>query len=550
MKYLSLVLLLCCIHNWGNAQSPYNIFWVGFTDKTNTPYSVFQPQAFLSAKALERRSRQGISIDERDLPVDPQYVKELQKLGGAQWRYSLKWLNGAVFFTTDTTFLAQAQKLDFVREAFPIGYRRAVKEVKKRERSQRRARVTTQHPYGFAANQTEMLHAQYLHDLGFDGREVSMAIFDGGFDHVNTMPAFDSLFQSFRIVSTHDFVQGDEYVYESSTHGTNVLATIAANMPHIIVGTAPQAYFHLFKTEDVNGEFWIEEYNWVAAAERADSLGVEVINSSLGYTSFDDDEMSYSYEDMDGKTAAITRGANIAAEKGILVVNSAGNSGGSKWKYIGAPADGHGVFSIGAVNPNRDLTYFSSRGPTADGRVKPNVVAQGGASVVASLRGYDYSTANGTSFSSPILSGAVSSLRTAFPHHRNFELMAAIERSSNQADSPDGDYGFGLPNFFQAYQLLSERSVRVGGANSQEIRSGELEILLPSELWRHLEKAHIRLYDTDGGLLLEEHFQPDFRPYETTYCYRLKKALPGPGQYILEVATWKHNQQIQIIFLP
>lgn len=550
MKYLSLLVLLCCSASWSSAQSDYNLFWIGFTDKAETPYSVFQAQNFLSAKAIERRQRHGIGIDARDLPVTPDYVQALQALPDAHWRYSLKWLNGAVFFSSDSSFLAKAKELDFVREAFPIGYNRSVTAPKERERSKRRVKNTTSHPYGFAANQVQMLNAQYLHNLGYNGKEVTMAVFDGGFDHVNTMPAFDSLFRSHRIIGTYDFVQGDEYVYESSTHGTNVLATIASNMPYTVVGTAPQAHFYLFKTEDVNGEFWIEEYNWVAAAEKADSLGVEVINSSLGYTTFNDDSMSYSYEDMDGKTATITRGANIATEKGILIVNSAGNSGGGKWKYIGAPADSYGVLSIGALNPNKELSYFSSRGPTSDGRIKPNVVAQGGASVVASFRGYDYSTASGTSFSSPILSGAVTSLRSAYPYHRNFELMYAIERSSDLADNPDGDKGFGLPDFFKAYQTLSNRSVLVGGETEQHIQAAQLEILLPSELWQHREVARLRLLDPAGAVLIDKPFEPDFKTHETVYVYRPVQPLPGPGTYILELSTLKASHELQIVLLP
>jgi hypothetical protein len=275
------------------------------------------------------------------------------------------------------------------------------------------------------------------------------------------MPAFDSLYANNSILGTRDFVEGDEFVYEASSHGTQVLSCMAANLPYLVMGTAPGASYYLFKTEDVGSEFKIEEFNWVAAVEYADSLGVDVINSSLGYTSFNDESMNYKYEDLNGKTGICSRGADIAVEKGMLVVNSAGNEGDGSWKYIGTPADGINVISVGAVKSNGSRASFSSYGPTPDGRIKPNVSAQGSRAVVAAMKGYAVTTTDGTSFSSPIMAGMVTTLWSAFPDKTNWEIKDAIEASGNQSMQPDSSLGFGIPDFFRAYLYLMEAGMAI-----------------------------------------------------------------------------------------
>lgn len=455
-----LLLLFCCVSLCAanlHAQKPkraYNKFWVQFADKKGTPFSELQPENFLSARALERRARQGIAIEWTDLPVTPAYVQALRDQK-AVVLYVSRWLNGAVVYAEPDT-LKGVRTLPFVTGTRPIGYLskpsgiKAGKTVARTDNYPREA-----NPYGKSFNQIAQLNGEALHQVGFDGERIVAAVFDGGFASVNTMPAFDSLFQSGRILGTHDFVEGDDYVYESSNHGTNVLSCMAANIPGVVVGTGPGASFYLFKTEDVGAELVQEEYNWLAAAEYADSLGVDVINSSLGYTTYDDSTMTYTYADLNGDKTVIARAADFAAQKGILVVNSAGNSGGDKWKYIGTPADADSILAVGAVDKNGEKAYFSSFGPTVDGRIKPNVSARGYGTVVADASGYTTGTANGTSFSSPVMAGMASALWDAFPERSAQDVIQALQASSNQATKPDEGLGYGIPDVTKAYHSLA-----------------------------------------------------------------------------------------------
>lgn len=437
------------------------MFWVELTDKDNTPYSVFHPEEFLSDRALDRRERQGIVIEENDLPVSPDYIEQIVAQG-VSVHHKSKWFNSLAIHVEDTTVLQSIKNFPFVKRIRPLGHQRKPQEGKMyKKRFQKENYKKIKQPYGYGQTQIGMLNGLAVHKFGYQGDGMHVAILDGGFLNVYRMPFFDSLRAHNGVLGTHDFVEGDDFVYESSSHGSSVLSTMAANLPYLLVGTAPKASYYLFKTEDTKGEFWMEEFNWLAAAERADSLGVDVINSSLGYTSFSDTNMTYTYKDIDGKTALITRAADIAAEKGILVVNSCGNEGDGKWHYIGTPADAKNVLAIGAVRADGNRSFFSSWGPTADGRIKPDVVALGTKAAVASIMGYDVSYSNGTSFSGPIMAGMITSLWQAFPDKTNFEIMDMVKLCGHQATQPDSSLGYGIPNFFYAYLLLSKAGVVV-----------------------------------------------------------------------------------------
>ncbi len=310
--------------------------------------------------------------------------------------------------------------------------------------------------YGQAFNQINMLNGIPLHDLGYDGAGMTIAVLDAGFLNANVLSAFDSLWLNNQIIGYKDFVSPlAPDIFGSHTHGTSVLSTMGANLPAEMVGTAPKADYWLLRSEDDATEYLIEELNWASAAEYADSVGVDVINSSLVYNTFDDPAQDHTYAYMDGNTTPITIAADLAASKGILVVNSAGNSGSSSWHYIGAPADGDSVFSIGAVNSSGVYASFSSTGPTYDGRIKPNVVAQGQGSTIISAYSGNVISGNGTSFSSPITAGMVASLWQAHPDKKNTEIMEAIQQSATQALNPDSLLGFGIPDYFAAHTLLS-----------------------------------------------------------------------------------------------
>lgn len=459
MKLIQIILLTILATN-AYAQIKHNVYMLSLSDKNNSPYSVLHPQDFLSVRAIERRYVQNISIDERDLPVNPQYIKQIEETD-AKVIHRSKWLNAVSVHVTDSALVEKLKELPFVLDITALGVHRTPKEAKLQEHFPYEKYKESDNYYGSTLNQIAMLSGHVLQSMGHDGSGKRVAIFDGGFSNVYRMPAFDSLYANNSILGTRDFVEGDEFVYEASSHGTQVLSCMAANLPYLVMGTAPGASYYLFKTEDVGSEFKIEEFNWVAAAECADSLGVDVINSSLGYTSFNDESMNYKYEDLNGKTGICSRGADIAVEKGMLVVNSAGNEGDGSWKYIGTPADGINVISVGAVKSNGSRASFSSYGPTPDGRIKPNVSAQGSRAVVAGMKGYAVTTTDGTSFSSPIMAGMVTTLWSAFPDKTNWEIKDAIEASGNQSMQPDSSLGFGIPDFFRAYLYLMEAGMAI-----------------------------------------------------------------------------------------
>ncbi len=315
--------------------------------------------------------------------------------------------------------------------------------------------------YGQSFNQIHMVKGELLHNMGYRGEGMVIALLDAGFFNANTLPAFDSLRLNNQVLGTRDFVVPGNNVYAEHPHGMEVLSIIGGNIPGQLVGTAPKARFWLLRTEDANSEFIIEEYNWVSGAEFADSAGVDVINSSLGYTTFDDSTQNHSCNDMTGNTTPASKGANIAVSKGMIVVNSAGNSGGSSWKCVGAPADGFAVFAVGAVDSLGNYATFSSVGKVND-HVKPNITAQGKATVLSAPDG-SVSRGNGTSFSSPVIAGMIACLWQAAYNVYNQLIMRAIEISSSKATQPDSLVGYGIPDFSRALARVGVKSLESNG---------------------------------------------------------------------------------------
>ncbi len=414
-------------------------------------------EQFLSARAIERRKKYNIPINKLDLPVNPAYVDSLKKLG-LQIYYTSKWLNGALVYTTDTNLVARIKDFAFVK-AYDLHKHKKSDSIsnKKLEIPQEPiykfaqivASDSNRYDYGYGLNQIQMLDGVKLHNEGYTGKGMLIAILDAGFYHVDRLPAFDSIRQNSQILGTKDFVDRDTNVYDADSHGMMVLSTIAANIPGEFVGTAPEADFYLIRTEDAGSENIIEEFNWVAGAEFADSIGADIIHSSLGYNLFDDTTVNHSYKDMNGDTAPSTIGADIAASKGMLITVSAGNEGDNNWHYITSPADADSIITVGAVNKYGAYAYFSSTGPTFDGRIKPNVVAQGLSSTVEGTDG-NITTASGTSFSGPITAGMVACLWQAHPELNNIQIIKAIQNNSSQTSSPDSLLGYGIPDYYMA----------------------------------------------------------------------------------------------------
>ena len=435
------------------------IYAVKLTDKNNSPYSVDNPLQFLSQRALDRRAKYKIAITEQDIPVNQSYIDSLANMGFLI-QGSSKWLN-CVWVECPAEKLDELKGVSFVDLNYD--FRKNSSKTPAKEVKSKRPKVskdvldnTLKLDYGKSENQIQMLNVQALHNLGFTGKGVAIAILDAGFTKADQIEAFKPLFNENRVLAVCDFVDNDDVVYDRGTHGMNVLSCIAANQPGKMIGTAPDVSVFLFRTEDEDSEYIIEEFNWVEAAEKADSIGADIIHSSLGYREFDDESTSYKYEEVNGDVCISSVAADIAASKVIYVNVIAGNEGNDPWKYITAPADADNCMAIGAVDSKGRIAYFSSRGPSSDGRIKPDVCAKGLDATVISISGHP-STSSGTSFSGPIMAGCAACLMQAHPTAPISAIMEAIKLSGSNYKVPDTTYGYGIPDLALAHKILIKK---------------------------------------------------------------------------------------------
>ncbi len=461
MKQVLLKLIaLCCLSVFAAGATAQSCFWIGFTDKKNSPFKLQNPSEYLSERSIQRRVRQGIPFDEADLPVNRQYTDSVLKTG-AKLIQTSKWLNGiTVQFTHDS--LAQTiRSVSFVKEVQLTRPAPANKSLFNKFEDPYSPAVIDTSFYGHSVYQVEQLNGHILHQKGFKGNGMHIAVLDAGFFKVNVLPAFNELRVSGRIVGSRDFVQPTGDIYSGHTHGMMVLSTMAGYMPGEIIGTAPEASYWLLRSEDSGSEYLIEEDNWVAAAEFADSAGVDIINSSLGYSTFTLPAMNHTYSDMDGETTRVARAANIAASRGILVFVSAGNEGNNSWKYIISPADADSAIAVAAVDRYALPAFFTSHGPASDGEVKPDLAALGLGAAVQNTDG-KVGLANGTSFSCPVLAGMAACLWQAFPNLPASRIREALMLSGHLYHSPDSLLGFGIPDFLKAFSLLAGYPLHAG----------------------------------------------------------------------------------------
>lgn len=450
---------LLCILILSAAQqlSAQDYYYIRFTDKKNNRYSIDHPEAFLSARSIERRRLQHIPVAESDLPLTYIYSNAVTSLA-LRTVYHLKWDNAMIVQLTDSSAALLTQK-PFIKSITPIPASAASTFHKQLDIADHTKSIPLTpldtNFYGASANQNAMIHINALHQKGYWGEGVMLAVMDAGFPNVQHNAFFKKVYDEGRLLYTRNYVFDTSYVYAYDDHGAETFSDIAANIPYRMVGTAPNAQFLLFVTEDVRSERIIEEYNWANAAELADSIGADVFSTSLGYTTFDAVDSIYNttYATLNGHSTPIAIAANAAASKGILVINSAGNSGGDTWHYIATPADADSVVAVGAVRFNGTITNFSGRGPNSAGLLKPNVCAQGLAAAVVLTNGV-LSTSNGTSFSCPIMAGAFACLRGAFPSAPNMVIVDAVQRSCNYFSNPNDDYGYGIPDFGLAFDYL------------------------------------------------------------------------------------------------
>ena len=417
---------------------------ISLKDKAATDYSLQKPEMYLSKKSIERRKRQGLEIDSTDLPVCKKYVDAIRKKG-VHVLVTGKWDNFVTVSCNDSMLIAEIAGLPFVRSTERV-WRGVAKRASERD-SLINKPLRTDSLYGPAITQIKMSHADRLHEAGFKGQGMTIAVIDAGFHNVDKIEAMKNI----NILGTRDFVNPEADIYAESSHGMSVLSCMAMTQPNVMIGTAPEASYWLLRSEDEYSENLVEQDYWAAAIEFADSVGVDLVNTSLGYYSFDDPTKNYRYRDLNGHYALMSREAAKAADKGIVVVCSAGNSGSGSWKKITPPGDAENVITVGAVNKYGVLAPFSSVGNTADGRVKPDVVAVGLGSDVMGTDG-NLRHANGTSFSSPIMCGMVACLWQACPELTAKEIIELVRRSGDRAVFPDNIYGYGIPDLWKAYQ--------------------------------------------------------------------------------------------------
>jgi hypothetical protein len=456
MKKLLLVFAILSIQQ-GFAQS--QDAWVFFADKENVEVSLADPILIMTQEAIDRKTLQGTAINERDVPVNENYITQIKNASGITVYSKSKWMNCVYVIGTqsnieallDLPFVTNVEYADKSLNLFPgapIENKFALEEASQR----------INYNYGSAANQIEMLSGDYLHELDYTGEGMIVAVLDAGFPSIDTNPGFQKMRDENRILGTYDFEARTENVDGTSSHGFNTSSDIGGFLQDEFVGTAPQASFYFFVTEYAPTETPVEEAWWVEALERSDSLGVDVVNTSLGYRGFDNPNYDHSYEDLDGETTFSARGANIAFDKGMILVTSAGNGGNSSFPTVGTPGDSPGTLTIGAVSSNGNYASFSSIGPTVDGRVKPDVMAQGSNAAVISTGGnVDFSS--GTSFSSPIMAGVVTCLWQSRLEVPNGHIMQIIRESASLYNNPTDEMGYGIPNFEDAYVALQQLGV-------------------------------------------------------------------------------------------
>ena len=446
-------LFFCITLSAQNTQLQYR-FRVYLKDKGNTLSLFSEPEKFLTPKAIERKKQQQVKIDQSDLPISPDYFSQLRNVGGKTISHS-KWFKTIVIQLKDSSQIGAVLQLPFVDSA-----RYVWRGIERNLRNPLRPRLGwtdcpdksgQEHSFGLTIKQFALHNAQQMVLSGFTGTGINVAVIDAGFTNADVIPQFGEV----NLEGFKNFVPENE-IFASSDHGTKVFSTMAVNLPGIMVGSAPSATYYLLRSEDATSEFPVEEDYWVRAVEYADSIGIDLINSSLGYTAFDDTTLNYKPENLDGKTSFMTLAADKAYEKGMILVTSAGNEGNKPWQKISAPADAQHVLTVGAVGTDSIIASFSSKGLTADNRLKPDIVSAGKGTVTIGYNGQIDFT-NGTSLSSPFVAGLVASLWSINPGMNRAEVLDIVKRSSDRYNRPDSVYGYGIPDFGKAVKTVLNR---------------------------------------------------------------------------------------------
>lgn len=532
------------------------LVWVFFTDKGNNLQKYFQaPLSVVSEASLKRRAKvlaQDKLIDFLDLPLNNNYIDKVQQLG-FELKQRSKWFNAVSGYIAkkDVNSLV---KLPFVSSLDIVNkFKKSVEPksdplLDKLTKETLPTQVTT-YNYGASLTQNQQIHVPALHDLNIKGQGIKIAMFDAGFSNLP-----HQCFSTMNIVKKWDFVNNDSIVADQSdmgegSHGTMTLSTIGGFKEGSLIGPAFLATYFLAKTENTDSETPVEENNWVAAVEWADSLGADVISSSLGYIDFDSPYASYTWQSMNGRTCISTKGAVIAMRKGIVVVNSAGNEyDDPTHNTLGAPSDADSIITAGAVTSSGVRSSFSSVGPTADGRIKPDVMAMGSSVTVASpYSTTGFTTADGTSFSCPLSAGVAALVLCKNPNLTPFQVLTAMRNTASRSTTPDRYYGWGILNAFDAayywptpVELVSftgsfiKNTVQLNWKTATEQNNNGFDIERKNVSGQFSKIGFIAGHGTTAN---ESNYSfVDNKPLEGTSVYRLKQIdLNGDFKYSNEV---------------
>ena len=559
MKKNVLVLFIVLITGITESSAQLSRYIIRFKDKGTNPYSLANPSQYLTARSIQRRTRYGIAIDSTDLPITPRYIDSIRLAGAVTILNTSKWLNQVAIQTTDAAALAKISSFPFVLSAGPIASRpgQGGRPVNKQLDAPMDGIVQNPPPsiitadyynYGQSYGQVHLHNGEFLHNRGFRGQGMQMAVLDAGFYHYLTLPTFDSIRNNGQVLGTWDFVAGNASVDEDHPHGMNCLSTIAANMPGVFMGTAPKASFYLYRTEDAATEYPIEEQNWVAGMERADSLGVDITSTSLGYFNFDNAIFNYTYANMDGNTTLSAKGADFAAKKGMLSVLAAGNEGTSAWHFIITPSDADSVMAVGAVSVAGNVGGFSSYGPSSDGQVKPSVAAVGVGAVIANTSNGQPTFGNGTSFACPNMAGLTTCLWQAFPEINNMGIITTMQQAATKANNPDNRVGYGIPDMKKAFvmlikQLFAKQTPQVANCSvtwqwsvkTDSVISIAVERKLPTDI----NYATVNTLNSTGAFASRNFsFTDDLRNFTASGIkYRLRMDIAADTSFYLDSVT-------------
>lgn len=477
-KIILITLIVLGVISESHAQ--FTRYVVRFKNKGNGPYTFANPLAYLSQRAIDRRTRYGIAIDSTDLPVTPSYVTQVRSVANVTLLNVSRWQNAVTIQTSSAAAITTISGFSFVQSVNGIAAKLAGGKTEEEkfamERQMTDITPSTQriesnyYNYGTSSfNEIHLHNGEFLHNIGLRGQGMQIAMLDNGFNNYTALKAFDSINAEGRVLGTWDFVANEANVSNDGSHGMNCFSIIGANIPGQFIGKAPKASFWLFQTEDNASEYPIEEFNWSCGAERADSAGVDVISTSLGYNTFDNASLNHTYADMNGNTTIAAIAADRAAKKGLMVFAANGNEGTNSWHFLITPADGDSIVGVGAVTSGGTIGNFSSYGPSSDGQIKPDMASVGVSALIQST-GNTVTSGNGTSFACPNMAGLGTCLWQAFPEFNNMKIIRALQESGSIATTPNDRIGYGIPNVKSAFLNLlvkyATSSATLNGCNA------------------------------------------------------------------------------------